>query len=495
MAAPVGPVAPVGHEQASPAAASAVEEQTSTAAAPGVESIEPIASTKEVAQVQDHVEAPNATSSASPVSLVLDHVEASSASPVALVLNEHNASTRPRLLLGPVIDGQTGWSITAPPGGWCPIVRKIRRQLGKKGAKVLELPSPGGGKVEASVEMEDGNAVLWASDARIEIPGNYANVQILARAAWTEGPARWCARVLPLATLWLLGTVQSEEPDWTLIENREPGPSWLWLDSIGWRQANVEIALDFVDWLFDADDHKSLVTKLKKYPIVQGEVCESINWGYRHKNLSSGSLYAKGLLLDVLRGDPPQVTSSAYAGLVGTPEPKTSTQSAPAFEFSRPAIIEVLNIDAVLPGNPKQFSLVHRFDEVEAERRKSSIRFHGLHDLLCVPPVVGKIIAPRLFLSTTIRFHGVVEFFDNFGIFGIGVEREIFFESIRRLVDHVPDLLHGIFAGTLGLEKLRFLAIDQPQRILNGSGFGRFLQIWVLHNIDVHGQTIAVHAR
>jgi hypothetical protein len=223
------------------------EVPTSPVALLAAEEIEPVASMREVAQVQDHVGAPNAiqASSASAVSLMLDedhgptrprlllgplidgqtslmkevaevrdHVEASNAtgvsgpSAVSLVLNEDDGSTRPRLLLGPVIDGQTGWSITAPPGGWCPIVRSIRRQLHSK-AKVLELPSPGGGKVEASVEMNDGKVVLWASNARTEIQGNYAKVQILATAAWTEGPARWCARVLPLVTLWLLGTEQS----------------------------------------------------------------------------------------------------------------------------------------------------------------------------------------------------------------------------------------------------------------------------------------------
>lgn len=240
-----------------------------------------VAQVEAVAQVQDHAEAPNAT-------------KVSNASGVAFVLDEGQGATRPRVLLGPVIDGGTTWSIDAPAGGWGSLIREIRTRV-RRGAKVMELPSPGGGSVEVSVELARGALVLWSSSARVEVHGKRAEAQIEARAAWTEGPARWCSRVLPLVSLWLLGVEQGEEP----------GSSWAWLESIGWRQASVEIAMDFTDWKFDADDHKAFVTKLAVKPWVQGGQCRAIEWGARSRNPSSGALYDKGAALAVLRGDAP----------------------------------------------------------------------------------------------------------------------------------------------------------------------------------------------
>ena len=238
----------------------------------------PVAVVREVAQVQDHGEAPNATTNA-----------------VAFVPDDREAPTRPRLLLGPAVDGGTSWSLASPPGGWRGLVRDLRARA-KRGAKAVELKGVGDGDVvEVALEQKGGALVLWASSARIEVAGKRVEVQLEARAAWTEGPARWAARVLPLVTWWLLGEEQGQRP----------GSVWSWLESVGWRQASVEIAMDFVGWSFAADDHKALVTKLGVRPWVQGGQCRAIEFGQRSRNPVSGALYDKGAALAVLRGDPP----------------------------------------------------------------------------------------------------------------------------------------------------------------------------------------------
>ena len=237
----------------------------------------------EVAQVLDHPAPLNATTSQ-----------------VAFIHDEEGSPTRPRLLVGPVIDGGTSWVLMAPNGGWRGLVRDLRTRA-KKGARVVELAGVGGqGIVEVELEQTKGALVLWTSGARIEIAGKRCEAQIEARAAWTEGPARWCSRVLPLVSWWLLGVEQGDEP----------GSGWAWSRSIGWRQARVEIAMDFVGWPFTADDHKAIVTKMLVQPVTQGGHCRAIEFGRRSGSGSSGNpvsgaIYDKGAALAVLRGDPP----------------------------------------------------------------------------------------------------------------------------------------------------------------------------------------------